>query len=199
MAEVFVDNAKTLGQVFDEIDSLTNRAREFISSEMYEEAAKIYYDIARLEEIHLRDYEGASLNYENSAFYYLKTKSRKTPDSYTKMIDVLLKDGEIDKAIWQSFEIGYSCANYLMDMQKSEEFFQRGDELRRQYNISHVCPKMNIKTNESYQDKAKASEELEKFKTIKNGSGKNINSAGTFKHLTHRFVQEMHRHIPGIA
>ncbi|KII68829.1 hypothetical protein RF11_03034 [Thelohanellus kitauei] len=126
-------------RVNESIRALNAEADEFEKSKMYEEAAKAYYDAARLGNDRVQDSKGAAILFRRSASCYLKTKSRSAIDCFEWMVDYMLKKGKIYRAIEYCVEYGYSCEKELDDAPKSEEFYKRAEELRRQHNISHVC------------------------------------------------------------
>ncbi|KII69801.1 hypothetical protein RF11_05904 [Thelohanellus kitauei] len=104
------------------------------------DAGKLYSEAARLQEINLRLYKESLNNYEKAARCYRKANYRKAAiDCYRKIIDVLLKDNKIDRAIQRCFKYGYKCKELFCNMEKMEEFYKRGKELRLRHKISHTC------------------------------------------------------------
>ncbi|KII68845.1 hypothetical protein RF11_03050 [Thelohanellus kitauei] len=96
----------------------------------FDEAGKAYFDAAGLQENILENYSCALENYRESAKCYLNINSRKVIDCYQKIIDVMLKDEQINWGIKYCFEFGYKCGTQFGDLRKREEFYKRGEDLR---------------------------------------------------------------------
>ncbi|KII72676.1 hypothetical protein RF11_15185 [Thelohanellus kitauei] len=176
MEEVDFDNKKylwrllrSLDEVHEEINIRMKVGGEFEVSGMYQAAGKSYYEVARLGEIHLEDYEGALSVYRTSAECYLKTQSIDAIHCYERMIDILLKTGKVDRAIEYCVKFGYSCAHELDDTEKGDQFYSRAEEIRRLHNKSHTCSKTKFDPSEYDNDQAKALKDLKDFDVVKPG------------------------------
>ncbi|KII63280.1 hypothetical protein RF11_01887 [Thelohanellus kitauei] len=96
-----------------------------------EEAGDAYFEAAELAAAHLSLIKYQLWAYEKSADIYIQIKSIKALFSFRKVIDYYLKKENINKAIERCAEYGHRCKNDLGDAQKSEEFYNQVDELRR--------------------------------------------------------------------
>ncbi|KII64168.1 hypothetical protein RF11_03223 [Thelohanellus kitauei] len=99
--------------------------------------------------------------YEKAAHLFLSIRSKRTYTCYQKMIDLYVKKGEINKAIQHWFVYGYKIQTKFRDMEKSAEFYDKGDELRQQHDLPHTCvittyePKKYMDLNDALDERSR--------------------------------------------
>ncbi|KII74907.1 hypothetical protein RF11_07419 [Thelohanellus kitauei] len=103
-----------------------------------QEAGKAFDDAARLTEVHFRELHEAIILYDQAAKCYIKINYKNALICYHKIIDLLL--------------------GQFFDIRNRDEFYNKGDELRMEHKISHVCviTKFDVCEYENDMKKAKA-------------------------------------------
>ncbi|KII65788.1 hypothetical protein RF11_10307 [Thelohanellus kitauei] len=146
-----------------EINRQTSKATNFESLKMFEVAGKAYYEIARLNEIDLNQYEEALKNYKKAAECYCKICPRSTMDCYEKIIDLLVQLDAIDWAVKRCFRFGYKCRSLFHDFEKMQEFYQRGQTLRYEHDRRHFCCIVNAEFRQYKYNMKKALNDYHQF------------------------------------
>ncbi|KII68830.1 hypothetical protein RF11_03035 [Thelohanellus kitauei] len=151
-----------MNELIMEIKILSANATKSKYAQMFEEAGKAYYDIARRKEVYLRLYDEALAHYEEAARCYIQIKSSSAMDCYHRIIGIMVKDYRIDLAIYLCFEYGYTCRTIFGDLEKMEEFYKKGEEIRIEYQILHKCVRTKSDLAKYKKDKKKALSDYER-------------------------------------
>ncbi|KII74690.1 hypothetical protein RF11_11388 [Thelohanellus kitauei] len=165
------ESMKPFDELVAECDELVVIASEYEDSCMFEEAGKAYYDAARFAEIQLKDFEFAFSLYEQSECCYHRINPQGVMNCYWSIIDVFVKQWKINRAIEYCFVYGYKCLTEFYDIDKRDEFYNRGDELRVKHKISHVCVMTIFDPIEYENNIDQALVDYEKFKFKQQGIG----------------------------
>ncbi|KII73613.1 hypothetical protein RF11_13724 [Thelohanellus kitauei] len=145
-----------MNELIREIQTLRYNALKFKSSRMFEEAGKAFYDIGIRKDVYLKLYDEALALYEEAATCYIKVNSPSVIDCYMRIIGALLKNNNIFLGIQRCFEFGYRCGNKFGDIQKMEELYKRGEDLRSEHEKLHTCVRTNFDLTEYENDPHKA-------------------------------------------
>ncbi|KII71004.1 hypothetical protein RF11_13156 [Thelohanellus kitauei] len=105
----------------------------------WEEAGDAYFSAAVTVDRHKIPYISGIKTYELSIECFLRIRSTKAYRSFQKVIDNYLQENKILEAIQHCIDYGYLCKKVFEDRYKSEEFYQKADELRIHHNIPHTC------------------------------------------------------------
>ncbi|KII62905.1 hypothetical protein RF11_15090 [Thelohanellus kitauei] len=123
----------------DQYEEYCDVARQIERNGTWTEAAKAYFKAGEYAESKLEDFKEASVCYEKSADCYRNGLSPQAYEIYRGWIEICLKRGIWKCAIKLSFEIGYIYEKQFCDVEISKEFYDWGDDLRREHNQKHVC------------------------------------------------------------
>ncbi|KII70479.1 hypothetical protein RF11_08331 [Thelohanellus kitauei] len=131
--------SKSKDEVLEEYFKIFERGDEREDSGKFEEAGDAYYEGAELADIHNLDSMRVIAGYDQSAQCFMKIKSNKTFECFRKAIDVFIKHKKIHEAIEFCVDYGYKCQTVMGDASQSEYFYNKSDQLRLEYDISHTC------------------------------------------------------------
>ncbi|KII68840.1 hypothetical protein RF11_03045 [Thelohanellus kitauei] len=157
---------RPLEEVREEINELIFLGESYKDSKMYEEAGRIYFEVARLIEVYFRHYETAQEKFQESARCFRKIHSQTLYNVYEKILDLLVKDNTLNLALQDCFVFGYKFGTVYRDEEKREAFYKRGDQIREQHGKSHRCPKTSFKLSEYEDDVQKAFKDYDKVYPI---------------------------------
>ncbi|KII62517.1 hypothetical protein RF11_05632 [Thelohanellus kitauei] len=103
------------------------------------EAGNAYFELAKLFEFEPSEQHIVSTYYLESAHCYNFVFSERAYETYLLAIEADLKRGAKKGAIEISVRCGYQYEKDWGDFGKSDEFYDKADELRVKYNLKHIC------------------------------------------------------------
>ncbi|KII64024.1 hypothetical protein RF11_14648 [Thelohanellus kitauei] len=103
------------------------------------EAGNAYFEAAKVAENELVEHGVFSRNYRSSAICYHISRSKRAYEACHKTIEAHLKDEAINDAIHMSVMSGYQYETDCEDFLISNEFYNKAEDLRVNYNLKHSC------------------------------------------------------------
>ncbi|KII72536.1 hypothetical protein RF11_04351 [Thelohanellus kitauei] len=85
------------------------------------------------------EYNEAVSSYEEAATCFLKLRDDRALTWFMRAAAVCVENGKIERGIELLMRWGYKCAQELGDTNKADELWQKADELRSEYKLSHTC------------------------------------------------------------
>ncbi|KII67795.1 hypothetical protein RF11_04440 [Thelohanellus kitauei] len=126
-------------KISDDCNSLINTANEHKRSSQFEKAGDAFVKAAEL--MHSHRYRNSTViaAYEDAATCYLQIKDCRALACYLSAVDIFVKTEKIEEGIENCFIWGYKCGQELVDKNKGEELYKKGEDLRHEHGLPHSC------------------------------------------------------------
>ncbi|KII67025.1 hypothetical protein RF11_14808 [Thelohanellus kitauei] len=115
------------------------KANILMEKNQFKEAADTYYESAEIATAQEIRSDFIKERYEDAAKCYLKTKDVRAYECYNKVVDVNVKNGQINRAIQKCFEYGYLLFVELKEEGLYEKLYRKGEDLRLLHDLQHSC------------------------------------------------------------
>ncbi|KII72541.1 hypothetical protein RF11_04356 [Thelohanellus kitauei] len=114
-------------------------AKEHQKGQRFEEAANAFLKAAELAYSCCIEYTDVVSSYKEATKCFIRLKDDRAFTTIMKAAGVYVETRYVERGIEFILENGYKCCQEFGDMNKADELYQKADELRSQYKLSHTC------------------------------------------------------------